>query len=154
MLPATVPLHSGSIASTAAIMPHDGGEIMKNHIVAAMLLGAGLWAAPAQASGDIYCEGEGASVDMLVGRLQVLSVLRTVIKIGDETWSSDQSYVQGTPITVGQAFEDDLMLIDFMDDNLEQIIGKLRVVNLDNISAGAFWMEGKGSWIVDCSLRG
>ncbi|MBX3532522.1 MAG: hypothetical protein KF849_18135 [Rhizobiaceae bacterium] len=122
---------------------------------AAFLFFAGLGASPAHATGDISCTGEGVSVDMLVGRLQVLSILRTVITLGDETWSSDQSYVKGTPITVGQAFEDDrFMAIDFMDDNLERIVGRIRVVNLDEISAGAFSMDGKGSWIVDCSLRG
>ena len=122
---------------------------------ATLLAAAALGASPAYATGDIYCVGDGASVDMLVGRLQVISILRTVVKVGEEVWSSDQSYVAGTPITVGQAFEDDrFMAVDFMDDNLEQIIGRLRVVNLADHSAGVFAIEGKGSWIVDCSLRG
>jgi hypothetical protein len=122
---------------------------------AAFLFLAGLGAGPAYATGDISCTGDGVSVDMLVGRMQVLGILRTVVTVGEETWSSDQSYVKGTPVTVGQAFEDDrFMAVDFMDDNLEGIIGRLRVVNLEEISAGAFAMNGKGSWIVDCSLRG
>jgi hypothetical protein len=129
-------------------------EMIRNAAAAILFLCA-LGASPAHATGDISCSAEGASVDMLVGRLQVLSILRVVITVGEETWSTDQSYAKGTPIAVGQAFEDDrLMMVDFMDDNLEQVLGRLRVVNLADVSAGAFAMEGKGSWIVDCSLRG
>ena len=110
---------------------------------------------PAHATGDISCSGEGVSVDMLVGRLPVLSILRATVTVGEESWSTDQSIMKGTPIAVGQAFEDDrIMLVDFMDDNLELVLGRLRVVNLEDVSAGAFAFEGKGSWIVDCSLRG
>jgi hypothetical protein len=116
---------------------------------------AAFGATPARATGDISCSGEGVSVDMLVGRLQVLSILRVVVTIGDETWSSDRNVAPGTPISVGQAFEDDrMLLVDLMDDNLEQVLGRLRVVNLAEMSAGVFAFEGKGSWIVDCSLRG
>ncbi len=127
--------------------------MFRNLAAAAFMLALGT--APAHATGDISCTGEGVSVDMLVGRLEVLSILRAVVTVGDETWSTDQSYQKGTPIAVGQAFEDDrLMLVDFMDDNLERVLGRLRVVNLEDVSAGAFALEGKGSWIVDCSLRG
>lgn len=128
---------------------------MFKRIAAALILITGIGTVPAHATGDIACSGEGVSVDLLVGRLQVLSILRAVITVGEETWSTDQSYAKGTPIAVGQAFEDDrIMLVDFMDDNLEGVIGRLRVVNLEEISAGAFALEGKGSWVVDCSLRG
>lgn len=120
-----------------------------------VLAAAAFGASPASATGDISCSGEGVSVDMLVGRFQFLSILRAVITVGNETWSTDQSYAKGTPIAVAQAFEDDrFMLVDFSDDNLESVIGRLRVVNLEDVSAGGFAMQGKGSWIVDCSLRG
>ncbi len=122
---------------------------------AAALLAAGLGTGPAHATGDISCSGEGVSVDMLVGRFQFIAILRAVVTVGDETWSTDQSYAKGTPIRVAQAFEDDrMLLVDFTDDNYEGVIARLRVVNLEEISAGAFAVDGKGSWIVDCSLRG
>lgn len=121
----------------------------------AFLLLATLGTGPARATGDIVCSGEGVSVDMLVGRFQFVSILRAVITVGQETWSTDQDYAAGTPIRVAQAFEDNrMLLVDFTDDNYEGIVGRLRAVNLEEISAGAFALEGKGAWIVDCSLRG
>lgn len=120
---------------------------------------AGLCATPAFATGDIVCGGEGASVDMLVGRLPVLSIVRVVVTVGDKTWSSDQSFAPGTQITVGQGFEDDRMLVvDLTDDAVSEVIGRLRVFSLDEgehyASGGVFSMKGEGAWLVDCSLRG
>ena len=125
--------------------------------VLAVLMALG--ATPAFATGEIACEGDGVSVDMLVGRLEVLAILRVVVRIGDKTWSSDQSYAEGTPIQVGQRFEDDrMLLVDFTDDNVEGVIARLRAFSLtegDNyVSGGAFSMKGEGAYLVDCSLRG
>ena len=116
-------------------------------------------AAPAFASGEIVCEGDNISVDMSVGRLPVLSIFRVVVNIGDKTWSSDQEVTPGTPIAVGQRFEDQQqLLVDFTDDNVETIIARLRAFALedgdDYVSAGVFSMAGEGVFIVDCSLRG
>lgn len=124
----------------------------------AVLLASG-GATPSHASGDILCEGDNVSIDMLVGRLQVLSVLRAVVRIGDKTWSSDQSYEAGTPIEVGQRFEDDrMLLIDFTDESVDQILGRLRAFTLqdgnDSVTAGVFSMKDEGVHVVDCSLRG
>lgn len=118
-------------------------------------------AAPAHATGDISCSGatDKVSVDMLVGRLPVLSVLRAVIQIGEKTWSTDQSVSPGTPITVGQAFEDERhLLVDFTDGNVEEVVGKLRAFSLEEgenyVSGGVFSFKGEGAFLVDCSLRG
>lgn len=129
---------------------------MIRRLAIAAAVGMSLFAAaPARASGDISCVGDGVSIDMLVGRLQVLAILRATITMGEEKWSTDPGHEPGTAMTVGQAFEDDrIMLVDFMDDNVERVIGRLRVVNLEGISAGAFAFEGREPRIVDCSLRG
>lgn len=129
---------------------------MIRRIAAALIFVAGLGTAgTAHATGEIVCTGDGVSVDMLVGRFQFVAILRAVITVGEETWSTDQDFAPGTPIRVAQAFEDQqMLLIDFTDDNYEGVIGRLRAVNLEEISAGAFALEGKGAWIVDCSLRG
>lgn len=116
-------------------------------------------ASPAFATGEIACEGDGVSVDLLVGRLQVLSVLRAVVTIGEKTWSSEPGVMPGTPIAIGQAFEDEgQLLVDFTDDNVEGVIGRLRAFSLeegdDYVSAGVFAMKGAGAFVVDCSLRG
>ena len=126
---------------------------------AASLVAFAAMVTPALATGDISCSGDKGSVDMLVGRLPVVSILRTVIKIGDKTWSSEPSVMPGMPIAVGQAFEDERMLVvDFTDDGVSEIVGRLRVFSLtegdDWVSAGVFAMKGEGAFIVDCSLRG
>jgi len=115
--------------------------------------------APASASGEIVCEEDHVSVAMLVGRLPVLSVLRASIRVGDKVWSTDQTVAPGTPIAVGQQFEDDHHLrVDFTDENVEEIIGRIRAFTLregdDTMIAGVFALKGEGVFAVDCSLRG
>jgi hypothetical protein len=116
-------------------------------------------ATPALATGEIACSGEGVSVDLLVGRLQVLSVVRAVVTIGDKTWSSSPDIMPGQPIAVGQAYEDERqLLVDFTDDNINEILARLRVFSLhegeSSVSGGVFSFKGEGAFIVDCSLRG
>jgi hypothetical protein len=134
---------------------------MKQSMIPVVAVAACLAAAPAHATGDITCSGAGedVSIDMLVGRLQVLSILRAVIRIGEETWSTDQSYAQGTPITIGQGFEDDRhLVVDFTDAAVSETVGKLRAFALsegdDYRSGGVFSLKDKGVFLVDCSLRG
>lgn len=115
--------------------------------------------APASASGEIICEGDNVSVAMLVGRLPVLSVLRTTVLVGDKVWSSDQTVTPGMPIAIGQQFEDEQHLrVDFTDDNVEKVIGRIRTFTLregdEAMTAGVFAMKGEGVFAVDCSLRG
>ena len=115
--------------------------------------------APASASGEILCEGDNVSVDLLVGRLPVLSVLRASIRIGEKVWSSDQTVTPGVPMAVGQQFEDEQHLrVDFTDVNIEEVIGRLRAFTLPEgdqvMTVGVLAVKGKGVFAVDCSLRG
>lgn len=115
--------------------------------------------APASASGEILCEGDNVSVDLLVGRLPVLSVLRASIRIGEKVWSSDQTVTPGVPMAVGQQFEDEQHLrVDFTDDNIEEVIGRLRAFTLPEgdqvMTVGVLAVKGEGVFAVDCSLRG
>ena len=134
---------------------------MRRLLMLPMLSLFALCSGPAHATGDISCSGttDNVSVDMLVGRLPVLSVLRAVIQIGEKTWSTDQNVSPGTPITVGEAFEDERHLrVDFTDGNVEEIVGKLRAFSLEEgenyVSGGVFSFKGEGAFLVDCSLRG
>lgn len=116
-------------------------------------------ATPALATGSITCEGENVTVDLLVGRLPVLSVLRAVITIGDRTWSTEPGVVAGEPVAVGQAFEGDgRLLLDLTDEGVSEVVGRLRAYTLeegkDFVSGGVFSMKGEGAFLVDCSLRG
>lgn len=127
---------------------------MKRALLAAGLLASAAW--PAQATGELTCAGEGVSIDLLVGHMDVLSIARAVITIGSESWSTTPDIMPGTAITVGQGFEDDRMLIvDFTDANVAEVLGKLRVVKAEEgdsrVAGGVFTFKGKGAFVVDCS---
>ncbi|SMH47853.1 hypothetical protein [Mesorhizobium australicum] len=126
---------------------------MKRALLAAALACAA-W--PAQATGELSCGGEGVGIDLLVGHMDVLSIARAVITIGGESWSTAPDIMPGTPITVGQGFEDDRMLaVDFTDENVNEIIARLRVVKAEEgdsrVAGGVFTFKGKGAFVVDCS---
>jgi hypothetical protein len=126
---------------------------MKRALAAALLVSL---AAPAHATGELSCGGEGVSVDLLVGHVDVLSIARAVVSIGDKTWSSTPDTWPGTPISVGQGFEDDRMLVvDFTDENVTEVIGRLRVFKAgegdSRAAGGVFTFKGHGAYAVDCS---
>ena len=111
---------------------------------------------PAHATGEVECtNGKGVVIHMLVGRLAVLQVLNATVLVGDDSWSTSKTTPEEKRIAVGQAFENDSqMLVDFMDSNLEKIVGKLRVVKLSEGGelrvGGVFSFEGQGVWEVTC----
>jgi len=117
--------------------------------------------APAAATGDIYCHNDEAEVgvSLLVSRSDTLSILRVVVTVGEDSWSSDQAVMAGTPILAGQGFESaDQLLVDFVGEPAGAIIARLRAFSLDDgnsyASGGVFSMKDKGAWVVDCSERG
>ena len=124
---------------------------------AALLLAAAGWAAPAHATGELVCaDGQGVSVDMLVGHLDVLSIARITVDIGDKSWSSQPDVMPGTPIAVGQAYEDDRqILVDITDENVAEVLGRLRVFKASEgdsrVAGGVFSFKGEGAFVVDCS---
>ncbi len=114
----------------------------------------------ASATGDIYCHNDEANVgvSLLVSRSEALMILRTIVTIGEETWSSDPSVMAGKPIEVGQAFENDAMLlVDFLGEPAGAVIGRLRAFDMTEgetfVSGGIFAFQEKGAWVVDCSVR-
>jgi hypothetical protein len=115
------------------------------------------FSSPAFATGEISCSnGKGVDVDLLVGHLDVLSIARVVVTIGEKTWSSTPDSFPGQPISVGQAFEDDRQLVlDITDDGVTEILGRLRVFKLNegdkSAMAGVFSFKGEGVFAVDCS---
>jgi hypothetical protein len=125
----------------------------------AFLFLAGLlaFAAPAQATGEFSCgNGKGVGVDLLVGHVDVLSIARVVVTVGDKVWSSTPESWPGTPIAVGQAFEDDRQLmLDITDDGVSEILGRLRVFKASegetSVAGGVFTWKGEGAFVVDCS---
>jgi hypothetical protein len=123
---------------------------------AALLLVLAGWAAPANATGEIVCgDGKGVSVDMLVGHVEVLSISRILVDIGDKSWSTQPDLMPGTLIAVGQAFEDDRQLaVDIIDETFE-VLGRLRVFKATegdvSVLGGVFSFKDEGAFVVDCS---
>lgn len=126
---------------------------MRPTLLAALLASITL---PAHATGETSCVGKGVAVDLLVGHMEVLSIARAVITIGDRTWSTQPDVMPGTEITVGQGFEDDRSLsVDFTDDAVSEVLGRLRVVKAgegdSRAAGGVFTFKGHGAFVVDCS---
>lgn len=127
---------------------------MRKAAVAGILASA-LWAAPALATGEIVCAGQGVSIDLLVGHVDLLYIDRAIIEVGDRTWTSQPNQVPGTVIGVGHVFEDERqMLVDFTTDGADNI-ASLRVFKLSEAdvskAGGVFQLDGVGVWVVDCS---
>ncbi|GLQ57625.1 hypothetical protein [Devosia nitrariae] len=120
------------------------------------MLVAGVLASPAWASGGIYCNaGDAAGIDLATGRLAVLHILDATVSVGEETWTTAPARISGTPIVVGQAFEDaDSIAVDLMDDNYEAILVRLRLVTEreadEIVIAGTLAVAGRGVWAVTC----
>jgi len=128
------------------------------HRVAVIGLLLSASASPALATGEIGCGGGNVSVDLLVGRLDVLYVDRAIITIGDKTWTTHPDLVPGTVISVGQGFEDDRqMIVDFTDGNVSEIVGRLRVFKLSDgdsaAAGGVLSMKGAGAHVINCSTE-
>jgi hypothetical protein len=130
---------------------------MKRTLAAICLVAPALLSAPAYATGELTCgNGKDVSIDLLVGHVDVLSISRLVVRVGDKTWSSTPDSFPGQPILVGQAFEDDKhLLLDITDEAVNEVVGRLRVVKLQEgesrVSAGVLGMKGVGAWAVECS---
>ena len=117
-------------------------------------------ATPAAATGGIDCSSPdgAASVSLSTGHTDTLSIFRAIVTIGEETWSSDQAVAPGQPVEVGQAFENDgMLLVDFLAEPAGPVIGRLRAFDLTEgeafVSGGVFAFRDKGAWVVDCSVR-
>lgn len=130
---------------------------MKNIIGIAALL-AGLAAGSAQATEWVTCatpEGE-ASFDYLVGTLDVLAIAGLNVSVGEQVWASSVAYGPGDPIVVGQAFEDDeVVMIDAMDEGMSTIIAQLRLFKAPApddtiVYSGTLRIRDHGAWTVTC----
>ena len=85
-------------------------------------------AAPAAASGGIWCEGEDVSIDIATGRLPVLQIIGAHAQAGAIAYTTGPERGEGEPFVVGQAFAgDDAIMVDFVDPNFEAIVVSLRL---------------------------
>lgn len=87
----------------------------------------------AQASEGLMCSGEGATVDVALGRVVIVGVLGAYVEMGETAYSTGPERGEGIPIVTGQAFgDDDGIKIDFVDPNIEEILIKVRLTYTGN----------------------
>lgn len=109
----------------------------------------------AMASGSISCSSEDgqASVELTIGSLPILKIVRASLSAGGQQWHTDGS--GETAMAVGQAFRDDeTMRVDFTDPNIESVVAKLRLFHAvegrDTAMAGIVQVADKGVWALTC----
>lgn len=132
---------------------------MKQSLLCGLAFAVATLAATTQASatGDISCQGvsgSDATVDLNIGSLPVLNILRATISVGGQVWSTQPGKGE-TEIIVGQAAEDgNLLIADFTDPNVVNIIASLRLLSAeeggDFVRAGTLTVAGHGAHAVSC----
>jgi hypothetical protein len=115
--------------------------------------------APASASGGLACSGEGAAIELMLGRLPVLAVVDARIAVGADNWVTSPHLGEGTTITVGQAFGDGKTIaVDITDEIVNEIVARLRLFLSDSgdapVIGGVLEMPGVGAWVVSCEEMG
>ncbi len=124
---------------------------------AVAIVAASVFSLPAHATGDIGCsgvDGSDATVDLNIGTLPVLQILRATITTGGQVWSTQPGKGE-TEIIVGQAVATGNMLIaDFTDNNIVDIVASLRLFDAeeggDFVRAGTLRISGHGAHAVSC----
>jgi hypothetical protein len=122
---------------------------------AAMTLMMALSAGSAHASGTISCvSDDGASVELTLGSLPVLSVVGAQIAAGEERWTTLEGG-EGQPVVVGQAARHgDLIVVDLTDANIERVVAELRLLSAaeerDHVTAGTLRIAGQGAHAMTC----
>jgi len=114
-------------------------------------------ATPSLATEWIACASSdgGASMDILVGHLDVLSIAGMTITVGEKVWATAPAYGPGDPTSVGQAFEDaETLRVDAVDDNIAKV-AELRLFKTTegdtSLYAGTLRIVGHGAWSVACT---
>lgn len=125
----------------------------------ALALTAMLTTSPALATGGVYCDGvndESVSAYLTVGRVPGFAVVETRITAKGQTWQT-RAEDGATPITLVQgAIVGDMIVADYADPNVEQILVSLRVVRAENdidfAAGGVLSIPGVGAWPVACEI--
>ncbi|WP_421760094.1 hypothetical protein [Devosia sp.] len=127
--------------------------------LAAIALGLCGLATPSVATEWVNCaDPQGlATFDFLVGSVDVLAIAGLNISVGEKVWASSAAYGPGEPVIVGQAYENDQMiLIDAVDEAMSTHIAELRLFkaaegDADAVYGGTLRIPGHGAWAVSCT---
>jgi hypothetical protein len=111
----------------------------------------------ARATETMICtSGDGGpEVSMLMGTLDVASIVTATIEHDGKRWASDAEGAM--KIIVGQAFEDNAQLVvDFTDEGLSTKVAELRLAKASEegmfAAGGTIRLPGSGAWAVNCSF--
>lgn len=125
--------------------------------LAAIAFGLCGLATPCLATEWISCASPdgGASMDILVGRVDVLAIAGMTVTVGEKVWATDPAYGPGDPAIVGQAFEDaETLRVDAVDTSYVKL-AELRLFRAsegeDHVYAGTLRIPGHGAWAVACT---
>lgn len=113
---------------------------------------------PVQATEWLNCADSAgaASIGLLLGQTDVLSVAAITVTAGDKVWASDVAYGPGDPVSLGQAFEDaETLRVDAMDKDFA-LLAKLRLFKTEDqeggpVYGGTLSIRDIGAWPVGCS---
>ncbi len=120
--------------------------------IGAVMIAAAL---PAKATEWLICaDGGKASINVLLGNMNVIAIDTIQIEVGQKKWSTRGE--GAIPITKGQAFETaDQILLDVTDDSEDAIVAQLRLFKAtegdEYVSGGTLRVVGEGAWAVTCS---
>ena len=114
----------------------------------------------AYATGGVYCDGtndKSVGALLTVGRVPGFAVVRARFTAKDQDWDT-LGEDGATPIVMVQrAMVGDLIVADFADPNVENIVVSLRVVRVENdvdvAAAGVISIPGVGVWPVACEIE-
>lgn len=124
-------------------------------LAASLFCAVTLAGGPASATETTTCEGDGASISMLMGAMPVVSIAKVDMEAGTRKWSTEKAE-GSTLIVVGQSFETETGLdVHLMDAELTEVIAQLRVVKASEgdfyAAGGTLLISGVGAWAVSCN---
>ena len=112
---------------------------------------------PAIATEWVSCssaDGE-ASIEILVGNVDVLAVSGIRLGANGKSWVSATAYGEGAIVSFGQGYADrQMVLVDVMDEAVSEKVAELRLFIADEgedfVFGGTLRVVGEGAWPVSC----
>jgi hypothetical protein len=117
-------------------------------------------AAPARATSDMLCGGDGVTLNFIIGSVVHPAPADVDFQIGSAKWAS---WGQGTghipadttKVRIDQVFyTHDQWMIDIADEHRTRTVAELRLFKVAEgetvVMSGTFRVVGKGAWPVTC----
>ena len=126
--------------------------------LAASVLALSALVSPAMATEWLNCSDRdgAASVDLLLGAMDIAAVVGITVSTGDRVWASHVEYGPGGPVALGPAFQTpNVLMVDVMDAALVDKVAEVRLFRAAEgeaaVHGGTLKILGYGAWAVSCS---